>query len=159
FEAAGRKEPGTLLDLGRALADSGDLQQAQQVFTSAFDQSRELGEDNLAARASIELSFNRVLVDPSVPLSELLRVAEDAVKPVERGGDRGCTAAACHPRAMVHWTQSRAGEMEEVLERAMPPPEQAGDWQMQSRILGFTARAVMPGPRPAGEGIERCTAI
>ena len=31
----------------------------------------------------------------------------------------------------------------------------AGDWQMQSRILGYLARAVMTGPRPAAEGIER----
>jgi DNA-binding SARP family transcriptional activator/class 3 adenylate cyclase len=159
LEAAGRKEPGTLLDLGGALADSGDLQQAEQVFTSAFDLSRELGEDNLAARASIELSFNRVLVDPSIPLSEMLRVAEDAVRTFERGGDHGGIARAWHHVAMVHWIQSRAAEMEEVLERAMTHAEQAGDWQMQSRILGFLARAVMTGPRPAADGIERCTAI
>ena len=49
--------------------------------------------------------------------------------------------------------------MEEVLERAMTHAEQAGDWRMQSRILGFLARAVMTGPQPAAEGIERCTAI
>ena len=159
LEAADRKEPGTLLDLGGALADSGDLQGAERVFTAAFDQSRELGEDNLAARASIELSFNRVLVDPSIPLSEMLRVAEDAVRTFERSGDHGGIARAWHHVAMVHWIQSRAAEMEEVLERAMTHAEQAGDWQMQSRILGFIARAVMTGPRPVAEGIERCTAI
>lgn len=157
--AAGRKEPGTLLDLGGALADSGDLQQAEQVFTEAFDQSRELGDDNLAARASIELSFNRVLVDPSIPLSEMLRVAEDAVRTFKSGDDHGGIARAWHHVAMVHWIQCRAAEMEEVLERAMTHAEQAGDWRMQSRILGFLARAVMTGPRPAAEGIERCTAI
>ena len=74
---AGRKEPGVLLELGGALADSGELREAEQVFATAFEQSRELGEENLAARASIELSFNHVLVDPTVPLSEMLRVAEE----------------------------------------------------------------------------------
>jgi DNA-binding SARP family transcriptional activator len=159
LDAAGRKEPGTLLDLGGALGDSGDLQQAEQVLTDALEQARELGDDNLAARASIELSFNRVIVDPSVPLSDMLRVAEDAVRTFERGGDDGGIARAWHHVALVHWIQSRAAEMEEVLERAMTHAERAGDWRMQSRILGFLARAIMTGPRPVAEGIERCNAI
>ena len=37
--------------------------------------------------------------------------------------------------------------------------ERAGDRRMQSRILAFLARAMMTGPRPAAEAIERCTAI
>ena len=159
LQGAGRKEPGTLLDLGGALADSGELQQAEQVFTEAFDQSRQLGDDNLAARASIELSFNRVLVDPSIPLAEMLRVAEDAVRTFETGGDHGGIARAWHHVAMVLWIQCRAAEMEEVLDRAMTHAEQAGDWRAQSRILGFLARAVMTGPQPAAEGVERCKAI
>ncbi len=156
---AGRTEPGVLLDLGGALADSGDLREAEQMFTAAFEASRELGEDNLAARASIELSFNHVLVDPSVPLPEMVRVAENAVRTFERGGDHGGIARAWHHVAMVHWIQTRAAAMEEALELAMTHAERAGDWQMQSRILGYLARAVMMGPRPAAEGIERCAAI
>ncbi|MBV9310653.1 MAG: AAA family ATPase [Solirubrobacterales bacterium] len=159
LEMAGRRQPGVLLDLGGALADCGDLHQADVMFTAALDQSRMLGEDNLAARASIELSFNHVLVDPSIPLSEMLHVAEDAVRTFERGGDHGGIARAWHHVAMVHWIQSRAAKMEEVLERAMRHAERAGDWQMQSRILGYLARAIMTGPRPVAEGIERCGAI
>jgi hypothetical protein len=60
---------------------------------------------------------------------------------------------------MVHWIQSRAAEMEEVLERALTHAEQAGDWQMQSRILGYLARAVMTGPRPVIEAIARCDVV
>ncbi len=73
LEAAGRKEPGVLLGLGSALSECGDLRDAEQVLTAAYDQARELGEDNLAARASIDLSFNQVVIDPSVPLGEMLR--------------------------------------------------------------------------------------
>lgn len=159
LEAADRREPDVLLALGVGLSDSGDFREAETVFTTALEQSRELGEDNLAARARIELSFNQVLVDPSVPLSEMLRVAEDAVRTFEQSDDHGGIARAWHHVALVYWTQSRAAEMEEVLERAMTHAELAGDWQMQSRILGYLARAVMTGPRPAAEGIERCAAI
>jgi hypothetical protein len=60
---------------------------------------------------------------------------------------------------MVRWTQSRAAEMEDVLERALAHAERAGDWQMESRILGYLARAVMTGPRPVTEAIARCAAI
>jgi tetratricopeptide (TPR) repeat protein len=157
--AAGRCAPDVLLDLGTALSDCGDLTAAKHVFTAAFEQSRELGEDNLAARASIDLSYNHVLVDPSIPVAQMLRVAEDAVRTFERGDDHGGIARAWHHVAMVHWLQSRAAEMEEVLERALTHAESAGDWQMQSRILGYLARAIMTGPRPAAEGIARCTAI
>ena len=159
LEAAGRREPGVLLTLGAALSDSGDLRGAESVFTTALEQSRELHEDNLTARALIELSFNGVLVDPSVPLSEMLRIAEDAVRTFERGGDDGGIARAWHHVAMVHWIQSRAADMEEALERAMTHAERAGDWPMQSRILGYLARAIMIGPRPAPEGVERCSVI
>jgi DNA-binding SARP family transcriptional activator len=159
LEAARRREPDVLLALGAGLSDSGDLREAERVFTTALEQSRELGDDNLAARALIELSFNRVVMDPRVPRSEMLRVAEDAVRVFERGGDHGGIARAWHHVAMVHWIQSRAAEMEAVLERAMTHAELAGDSQMQSRILGYLARAIMTGPRPAAEGIERCTAI
>ena len=159
LEAADRREPDVLLALGVGLSDSGDFGDAESVFTTALEQSRELGDENLSARALIELSFNRVLVDPSVPLSEMLRVAEDAVETFERSGDHSGSAQAWHHVAMVHWIQSRGGEMEEVLERAMTHAELAGDRQMQSRILGYLARAIMIGPRPAAEGIDRCRAI
>jgi DNA-binding SARP family transcriptional activator len=159
FDAAGRQRPDVLLDLGTALGDSGDLREAEQVFAAALEQSRVLGADSLAARALIELSFNRVLVDPSIPLADMLLVAEKAVKTFARGGDDGGIARAWHHVAMVHWIQSRAAEMEHVLERAMMHAERAGDRQMQSRILGFVARTAVMGPRPVAEGIERCTLI
>ena len=159
LEAAGRREPEVLLALGGALSDSGDLREAESVFTNALEQSRNLGQDNLTARALIELSFNRVVMDPSVPRSEMLSVAQDAVQTFERAGDHGGIARAWHHVAMAYWIQSRAADMEEVLERAMTHAELAGDLQMQSRILGYLARAVMTGPRPVTEGIERCTGI
>jgi DNA-binding SARP family transcriptional activator len=159
LEAAGRREPDVLLALGAGLSDSGDLREAENVFTTALEQSRALGDDNLAARASIDLSFNQVLLDPSIPVAEMLRVAEEAVQTFERAGDDGGIARAWHHVAMVRWTQSRAAEMEDVLERALAHAERAGDWQMQSRILGYLARAVMTGPRPVTEAIARCAAI
>jgi len=159
LEAAGRKEPGVLLGLGGALSECGDLREAEQVLTAAYDQARELGDDNLAARASIDLSFNQVVIDPSVPLGEMLRVADEAVRTFDRTGDHGGIARAWHHVAMVHWIQSRGGDMEEALERAMTHAERAGDRHMQSRILSYLARATMTGPRPVTEGVERCTGI
>ena len=159
LDAAGRTEPEVLLGLASALSECGDLREAEQVLTAAYDQARELGEDNLAARASIDLSFNHVVIDPSVPLAEMLRIADEAVETFERSDDHGGIARAWHHVAMVHWIRSRAGDMEETLERAMTHAERASDWQMQSRILGYLARATMAGPRPVTEGIGRCTDI
>ncbi|HUA03447.1 MAG TPA: BTAD domain-containing putative transcriptional regulator [Solirubrobacteraceae bacterium] len=159
LEAAGRREPEVLLALGAGLSDSGDLREAESVFTTALEQSKALGDDNLAARASIDLSLNHVLVDPSIPVAEMLRVADEAVQTFERAGDDGGIARAWHHVAWVRWTQSRAAEMEDVLDRALAHAERAGDWQMQSRILGFLARALMTGPQPVAEAVGRCVAI
>jgi DNA-binding SARP family transcriptional activator len=159
LEAADRREPDVLLALGAGLSDSGDLREAESVFTTALEQSRALGDDNLAARASIDLSFNHFLLDPSIPVAEMLRVADEAVQTFERAGDEGGIARAWHHVAWVRWTQSRAADMEDVLERALAHAERAGDWQMQSRILGYLARAVMTGPQPVPEAVERCTVI
>jgi DNA-binding SARP family transcriptional activator/class 3 adenylate cyclase/tetratricopeptide (TPR) repeat protein len=159
FDAGGNKQPELLLDLGGALSDSGDFGDAERVLQTALAQARETQADALGARALIELSFRRALVDPSVPVAAMLAVAEQAVEVFDRVGDEGGIARAWHHTAVVHWIRSQGAEMERALERALTHAERAGDRREQSRILGYLARATVTGPRHVDDGIQRCSAI
>ena len=107
----------------------------------------------------IELSFQRVLVDPSADVTEMLAVAEDAIEVFDAIGDaHGLSRARSHI-AQVHWTRSRCREMEAVLEHALRDAERAGAHRERSRILRDLARATVIGPRPVDAGIRRCHEI
>ncbi len=159
FTASARERPEVLLDLGAALGDSGDFGEAERVLQAALEQANAARAASVSARALIELSFQRALVDPSLPVAEMLSVAERAIAVFKRSGDDGGIARAWHHVAIVHWIRSRGKEMEHALEQAMSHAERAGDRQMQSRILGYLARVTVTGPQPVEQGISRCRAI
>ena len=157
--AAASQRPDVLLELGTALGDQGEFDEAERVLEEALDQAHALHADSLEARAQIELSFQRVLVDPHVPVAEMLSVAERAIGLFKRNDDDGGIARAWHHVAMVHWIRSQGEEMEHALEQAMTYAERAGDRGMQSRVLGYLARVTVTGPQPVEQGISRCTTI
>jgi hypothetical protein len=156
--ASGRRRPDVLLDLGAALTET-DVPRAGAPLIGAYEQARAEGDEALAARALIELSYRRAVIDRSVPVVDMLSVAEDAVKVFTRVGDEGGIARAWHNVAMVHWLHSQCADMETVLERALVHAERAGDARMQARALGFLARATVAGPRHVDDGLRRCDAI
>jgi DNA-binding SARP family transcriptional activator/tetratricopeptide (TPR) repeat protein len=159
FEVGGRARPQVLLDLGGALSERGDFGEAERVLQAAVTEARQAGAEAVGARALIELSFQRALIDPSIPVEEMLTVADEAVAVFNRLGDDGGIARAWQHVAIVHWIRSRGAEMEQVLERALVHAERAGEKREQSRILGYLARVCVTGPLPVDEGVQRCTAI
>jgi hypothetical protein len=147
-----------LLDLGSAWSEI-DVPRAEPVLSQAYEEAVAAGDEGLATRALIELSYRRAVIDRTVPVADMLAVAEDAIRVFTRGGDEGGIARAWHHTAMVHWLHSQCAEMEGALERALTHAEEAGDARMQTRVLGFLARATVAGPRPVDDGVRRCHAI
>ena len=158
IEASGGRRPDVLLDLGGALSEI-DVPRAEPALRAAYEQAQAMGDEALAARALIELSYRRALIDRTVPVADMLTVAEEAVRVFTRMGDEGGIARAWHHAAMVHWLHTQCAEMESILERALTHAEEAGDHRMQARVLGFLARATVAGPRPVDDGLQRCQAI
>lgn len=148
-----------LIDLGTALGETGDFAAANPVLQAALEQADGAGAEPTSARALIELSLHRAIVDPHFPAAEMMAVAEQAVDVFTRVGDKAGIARAWQHAATVHWIRSQGAEMELALERALVQAERAGDPRLLSRTLGDLARASVFGPRPTTDGIKRCTAI
>ena len=155
-EAAHRRRPEVLLDLGYALSESGDYTVAEQVLQSALAEARVTGAEAVSARALIELSYQRSHVDASLGAAEMRAVAEQAIAVFDRLGDEGGLSRAWLHIALVEWIRSDSVAMDQALQRALTHAERAGDRRDQSRILTDLARTTVVGPRPVREGIRRC---
>ena len=159
FGADGGRRPDVLLDLGSALSEIGDFDGARDILQAALDEARATRSEALIARVLIELSYLRVLVDPSANVHDMEAVAQQAIGVFDRlGDDVGLSRALSHI-ASANWTRCQCAEMEQVLERALKHAERAGDPRERSRILSGLARATVIGPRPVDAGISRCLAI
>jgi class 3 adenylate cyclase/tetratricopeptide (TPR) repeat protein len=150
---------GVLIDLGSALHRCGDLIRAESVLEQAIETAGISRRDDLRARALVERSSLRALVDPEVEADDLLRVAGEAIEVFESiGDDLGLARALIHV-ANVHWMRCRCAEVEHVLARALVHAERVGSRPEQSLILGLLARAAVVGPRPVPDAISVCLEI
>ncbi len=159
FAASGHQRPDVLLDLGSALSETGEFGDAERVLGLALEQARALRAESISARALIELSYRRALVEPSARVRDMLEVAEQATAVFERLGDEDGLSRAYLHVAKAHWIHCHCAEMERALERALMHSDRAGDEHGRSRILTDLARATVIGPRAVHDGIRRCADI
>ena len=159
FVVSGRRRPDVLIDLGTALADRGDFEDAREVLDTALAQGREVGDEALSARASLELSFLTAFVDPEGSVEQIREAAEAAIPLFERAGDEAGLARALDNLAHVHWTRCHFAEMETLLERALWHADRAGAMRERLQIMNDLACATVVGPRPVVDGIARCTSL
>jgi hypothetical protein len=86
-------------------------------------------------------------------------VAEQSIAVFERFGDDDGLARAWHHIAWADWVQGRCVAMEDALERSIAHGERAQVRHGRSQLLTDLARAVVFGPRPVTDGIERCSSL
>ncbi len=87
------------------------------------------------------------------------RVADDALRELERHGDDLGRCRAWRLRAWIEWTESRAGAADEAWRHAGLHARRAGDERELFEILGWRASAAVFGPTPVPEAIRRCERI
>jgi DNA-binding SARP family transcriptional activator len=160
LDAGADPRPDVLLDLGGAHIERGEFADAEQILARAHDQARAAGEERISARVLIEESYRRLLVGSGASLGDMLEVADQAIEVLHREppDDAGLSRAYLY-KAQVHWTRSRAADMESALEAALRHAELAHDEHERAQILGGLARAAMIGPRPVADAVERCHRI
>jgi DNA-binding SARP family transcriptional activator len=159
FAADGGNRPEVLLDLGTALSESGDFRDAERILQQALEAARATQAEALGARALIELSALRSIVEPRARVEETQAVAKRAMTVFTRVGDDAGLSRAWLEIADVHWTRCCFAEMEQALEQALKCAERAGATRERSCILGNLARAAVMGPRPVAGAMQRCDAI
>jgi class 3 adenylate cyclase/tetratricopeptide (TPR) repeat protein len=148
-----------LLDLATALRESGHLDEASEILTSAATAAAASSDERLQARTTVERAFLRLHTDLDGFASEAPDVAQDAIAVLERHGDDFGLARALTVIGLRHYVSCRIEEMEKTLEPALVHARRAGDGRQVSTILNGLARAALAGPTPVERALERCREI
>ncbi|HXF35660.1 MAG TPA: AAA family ATPase [Actinomycetota bacterium] len=153
-------DPGRLAllpDLADALLQMGQAGRADALLEEMLELSRRGGRRGLEARARLDRSSLRLLIDPRAARpGELLRVAREAVAAFEGAGDPGSLAAALEQLATLH--RLVTGDIEAMLEaseRALALAREAGAWNVLTGSALALSRALLLGPTPCDRALAR----
>ncbi len=142
--------------MGRGLSDTADdLQASRQAFERAVAEADLLERDDLRIKAQLELSFVRLLTDPSLQTGERETLARDAIEVLERNQDDEGLARAWFVLAMTEWSQAHWDRMLEPLDRSIEHARRAGNRSMELEALTFLLAALLFGSTPVPEGVAR----
>jgi class 3 adenylate cyclase/tetratricopeptide (TPR) repeat protein len=150
---------GSLLDLGDALAEVGELRRAHEVLAEAVDGAQLAGDRLLSARGTIALLYVREVTRPRGWTEQAEREAGRAIALFEQTGDRVGLANSWRVIAHVYNRRFQWAELERVGQRILRYARRAGDRRTETRILGGISASLCLGPTPAGEAVERCQRI
>jgi hypothetical protein len=149
--ARGREGRGTVVnDLARSLAETGELRRAEEFLHEVASDSR---------FASLELASLR---DYTAADADSFGALEQAADPKDSDtGDAKARAAIL--KAEVQWTKGRYGEMDASLATAREAANGLDDSTekqfLLNSIVGWTARALLLGPKPAEDGLTDCETL
>jgi class 3 adenylate cyclase/tetratricopeptide (TPR) repeat protein len=146
----------SFVELGSALADSGELESAESVLREAADAARKAGDRRGALLAEVEYGLAHEMHRPhggqagtDAHVQEMLAAAQELgddlvlAKVWRWVGDRSNAALQC-------------GEWAAALEKALAHAERAGYEREVDEDQVFLSSAVYFGPTPVDEAIERC---
>ncbi len=154
--AAGRVE--LLADLGEALRETGDFDQAETVLDEVIQSASAVGDRVLEARAGVIRLRLRLLTETGVT-EEVAREAESLVTTFEQAGDDRLLAKVWELLAWAPWFRCRAAATVEALERAIEYARRAGDARTEAQSLNLFVGAALFGPMPVPEAIRVCEEI
>jgi class 3 adenylate cyclase/tetratricopeptide (TPR) repeat protein len=150
--------PALLVELGGALLDRGELDEANRVLTDAAQAAGALGNRTLELRADLERGYLRTLIDPAanLPFREFVDLA---IPELERLGDEQSLAVAWRIVAHVHLLDLQGAKMEEALKHSIAHARRVGDRRAESEALLWRIRLQWFGPQPVDAGIRLCEQI
>jgi hypothetical protein len=149
----------TLVDLGEALSETGDLDRADAVLAEASDSASLSGDRAHEWHARIARLRLQMQRDPELKTDDLLRETKRAVEVFEQFGDERRLAEAWALLAWVPWSHCQAGAAEAALQRALEHARRAGDNRTEAWSLDLLIGAAWFGPLPVVDAIERCEEI
>ena len=149
-----------LPDLAEALRELGEFREAHAVLREALDGARDLGDACLESKARlVELFIKNYSgeIDQAVDWSSAVAAAVDQALPIfEAKGDEAGLALAWRLRAGMHGMANRYADMAAALEQVMRHARANQDRRTEARSAYTTAIALLYGPTPVSEAIERC---
>jgi class 3 adenylate cyclase/tetratricopeptide (TPR) repeat protein len=149
-----------LPDLGVALMDVNELEQADTVLGEAATAASASGEEQLAWRVSLDHSWLRFMSDPGHESADLARrEAERAITRLTQLDDALGLAKAWLLLVQVHSQGCRYAATAEAAGQAMKHAERAGAGREKHQGQGFLLYSLREGPTPAVAALRRCNQL
>jgi class 3 adenylate cyclase/tetratricopeptide (TPR) repeat protein len=140
--------------LGRSLREAGRMEHAESVLAEAVERARTVGDEVLAADASLALVDLR-LHSTSATRQEALAEVETATRIFRRhADDAGLARALALGGQLRFWSGEMAAALED-LERGARHARAAGDRHLEAECLQYVLAVVYWGPTPVEEALRR----
>jgi class 3 adenylate cyclase/tetratricopeptide (TPR) repeat protein len=146
-------------DLGAALRDTGDLNRADEVLSTAVERAAVASDRRAESLALVERSVVRLMAYGARRTGEAAAAAENAVTVFTELNDEHGLARAWHLLGRVEWINGHAAAMERALECGLEHARRAGNERDATTILKTLALTALFGPRPIEEALSRCEEI
>jgi class 3 adenylate cyclase/tetratricopeptide (TPR) repeat protein len=145
-----------LPDLGVALVNVGELEEADAVLGEAATMTRTGGDERLAWRASLDHLWLQFLTHPDPDRTEAAhQEAEEAIIRLTELDDALGLAKAWLLLSEVHNTRGRFAAKAEAAEQALRHARQAGALREEHMALGSLLMSLRIGPIAVAEGLRR----
>jgi tetratricopeptide (TPR) repeat protein len=150
----GTARPTLLVRLGTALDEAGDLTRARTVLEEAVDIARGSGDGHAEWLGRIGLASLRKDQQPDGAAEMLLSEAEAAIAAGEAAEDAEVLAWAWRLAARAYSLGGQMSEYARALERALPHAREAGDLELQARVMQAKAPYFIWGPGLVEDGLR-----
>src|SRR5206468_2411311 len=122
-------------DLAMALVRRGELERAEKYLRAAIDDAREVGNNDVEARARIAYNRLRSRIDPEAPVEAELEAALEIASSLECTGDLSNLSRAYSEVGMCRFMLGHAGDGDADLRRAADLARQAGSGALEREAL------------------------
>jgi class 3 adenylate cyclase/tetratricopeptide (TPR) repeat protein len=147
-------------DLGEALMQLGEFEQAASLLEDAVATAELAGEPTLAANARLVRQFVGLLAGGTEGwTADATRAAEEAIALCEQEGDNVGLARASRVLGWIDGNACRYGAATAALERAIDYARLAGDVRQERRASTQYALMAVYGPTPVEDCIIRCEEV
>ena len=141
-----------LCELGVAQRVLGDFEGGDATLVEACDAAAR--DQRVLLRAQIELAYLRLFSGAEAAASDLVEIAAKAVPIFEELGDDRALGRTWRYVGYLRGFEGRLADWEEAVERALVHYRRSG-WSA-SGCLGELAAALLYGPTPVPDALERC---
>ncbi|HET7082687.1 MAG TPA: adenylate/guanylate cyclase domain-containing protein [Candidatus Limnocylindria bacterium] len=145
-----------LPDLGEALMETGEFDEAELVLSKAMAGAEAIGDESLAAEAQLlRLLVEQYNFEGEDWSGRVTAAVETATPIFERDGYHPGLALAARLQVGLHGTANRYGKAAAASEQVIHHARKAGDARLERRGAAAYAISALYGPTPIGEAIER----
>jgi class 3 adenylate cyclase/tetratricopeptide (TPR) repeat protein len=144
-----------LTDLGDALFDAGELDEAKATLTEVIDEAVELGDRRREFRARLALIDRLSYMDPDWSAEEAAPILDEAVSVLTDLGDDPGLAQAWWLIGRIQFDSGRVRTAVSALEQARDHARRAGHRRAASLPTLWLAMALRTGPTPVDVALTR----